>query len=114
LTPTKQLCEQTAVVFEALSVGTTISCITRLKRDSKLNDQFDILICTPSQLVGYLSKFDQNIDQNISHLVIDEADRLLDDSNVNIMTELFSRLPIKVDKVDNGLLQIVYIYYVVI
>lgn len=99
--PTKQLCDETAKLIEMLCEGTTMR--TQLcRRNLKHTKEFDILIGTPRQAIDYLSKCEHGIVDQFAYLVIDEADLLLDDAYVDVMTELFAILPINTHNIDKG------------
>ncbi|KZS20218.1 putative ATP-dependent RNA helicase DDX28 [Daphnia magna] len=100
ITPGRELCEQISNVGQSLMANLPIKsqCITggRLKRDMLNADyqEVDILFAT----FGAISKMTTNrifrLDQ-LKHLVLDEADTLLDDSFNEKLTYFLRKLPLQ-------------------
>lgn len=98
LVPTRPLINQVKTTLQQLSKGTTLQVVT-LKSDVSIKEegrklqqnQPDILVSTPGRLVEHLSN--NSIDlQHLRFLVIDEADRLLNQSFQNWCQVLVSSI----------------------
>lgn len=98
LVPTRPLINQVRTTLQQLSKGTTLLVVT-LKSDVSIKEegrklqqnQPDILVSTPGRLVEHLSS--NSIDlQHLRFLVIDEADRLLNQSFQNWCQVLISSM----------------------
>lgn len=98
LVPTRPLINQVKTTLQQLSKGTTLQVVT-LKSDVSIKEegrklqqnQPDILVSTPGRLVEHMSN--NSIDlQHLRFLVIDEADRLLNQSFQNWCQVLVSSI----------------------
>ncbi|KAJ1980195.1 RNA-dependent ATPase rok1 [Dimargaris xerosporica] len=86
ISPTRELAQQIYTLFQQLTVGSKlqICLLTKMRGGDAAKDgaamlkKYDILITTPLRLVGELKH--ETIDlRNVEHLVLDEADQLLDE-----------------------------------
>ncbi|EDO18756.1 hypothetical protein Kpol_1028p29 [Vanderwaltozyma polyspora DSM 70294] len=105
IVPTKLLINQVYETFNNLAQGTSlIVSISKLENSLKeenkklLQNEPDILITTPGRLVDHLQSGAVNL-RNLKFLVLDEADRLLNQSFQNWCNELLNKL--KTDKQDH-------------
>ncbi|KAK6463400.1 P-loop containing nucleoside triphosphate hydrolase protein [Scheffersomyces coipomensis] len=98
LVPTKPLINQVKTTLNQLSKGTNL-LITSLKNDISINEESnklmlnipDIIISTPGRLVEHISNNSINLSA-LEYLVIDEADRLLNQSFQNWCSILMSKI----------------------
>jgi superfamily II DNA/RNA helicase len=126
LAPTRELAQQIDVQVEALSYFTNISSLTVYgggdgvaydQQKRSMRDGVDIIIATPGRLISHLASGTLKMDK-LEHLVLDEADRMLDmgfyDDIMKIVgylpakrqTVMFSAtMPPKIRKLANSLLQ---------
>ncbi|KAG5500538.1 hypothetical protein JKF63_03632 [Porcisia hertigi] len=82
LAPTRELVQQTTKVFESLGCGQVRVCeayggAPRDLQARRLHSGCDVLVACPGRLKDFLDAGDVSI-RNLSFLVFDEADRLLD------------------------------------
>ena len=86
LTPTRELAQQIDLQVEALSYFTNISSLTVFgggdgiayeQQKRSMREGVDIIIATPGRLIAHLSSGALKMDK-LKHLVLDEADRMLD------------------------------------
>ena len=86
LTPTRELAQQIDLQVEALSYFTNISSLTVFgggdgiayeQQKRSMREGVDIIIATPGRLIAHLSSGVLKMDK-LKHLVLDEADRMLD------------------------------------
>ncbi|CCC67105.1 hypothetical protein NCAS_0A05470 [Naumovozyma castellii] len=104
IVPTKLLIHQVYDTLSKLSQGTSL-IISISKLESSLKEEHqklqnlepDVLIITPGRLVDHLNMGSISL-KNLKMLVLDEADRLLNQSFQNWCFELMNRL--KTDKLD--------------
>jgi ATP-dependent RNA helicase DDX51/DBP6 len=103
LVPTKPLINQVKTTLVQLSKGTSLN-IASLKNDISIKEEGeklldnppDIIVSTPGRLVDHITN--ESVDLNsLRYLVIDEADRLLNQSFQNWANVLISRLPAPVN-----------------
>lgn len=108
VTPGRELCEQIAQVCETLIKDTSIKvrCVTggRLKRDALNADyqETDILVAS----FGALTKLTTHKIYDMSrlcHLVLDEADTLLDDSFNEKLLRFLRKIPLQMTKPEHGI-----------
>ncbi|VDD87077.1 unnamed protein product [Enterobius vermicularis] len=100
LVPTLELMDQTILTFEKLCEGTVVKVYKRNKTDgfsgATLNSvptrKWDVLVCTPGLSCKVLSQFDTS---SVKTVVVDEADMLLDDSFVSILSDIFSLVKLR-------------------
>ena len=97
LVPTKPLISQVKATFAMLSKNTNLSVVS-LRSDISINDEAqrlqvvpDIIVSTPGRLVEHLTNGHINL-KSLRYLVIDEADRLLNQSFQNWCETLMSRI----------------------
>ncbi|KAM3717830.1 putative ATP-dependent RNA helicase [Dirofilaria immitis] len=100
LVPTHALRMQTSLMISKLAEGTDIKVIGGSEnwRGEKLKSEEDwnILVSTPSFPPDFFTTL------NIDYIVLDEADMLLDDSFLNSITGLLSRLKIRHSVIDKN------------
>ncbi|CAG8588738.1 12577_t:CDS:10 [Acaulospora morrowiae] len=96
ISPTRELEQQIYRDFKRMSVGKSykICTLTRVtaatqSQDPRLRKKFDILISTPLRLVRAIQQ--ENIDlKNVRHLILDEADKLLELGFLEQTDEIFA------------------------
>ncbi|KAG7195687.1 ATP-dependent RNA helicase dbp6 [Scheffersomyces spartinae] len=106
LVPTKPLINQVKQTLDTLRKGTKLHVVS-LKNDISLKEEArkllsnvpDIIVTTPGRLVDHLTMESINL-QDLRYLVIDEADRLLNQSFQNWCSVVISKL-CPVGAVDN-------------
>ncbi|CAG8460372.1 5947_t:CDS:10, partial [Cetraspora pellucida] len=125
ISPTRELAKQIYIEFKKMCVGKKFKICLLTKataatqaQDPQLRQKFDILISTPLRLVHAISQ--DHIDlKNVRHLVLDEADKLLElgfleqtdeifaaCSNVKLQKYLFSAtLPSGVESLANNFMK---------
>ena len=103
LAPTRELAQQIDLQVEALSYFTNISSLTVYgggdgiayeQQKRSMRDGVDIIIATPGRLISHLSSGVLKLDQ-LEHLVLDEADRMLDMGFYDDIMRIVSYLPKK-------------------
>ncbi|KEQ29301.1 DEAD/DEAH box helicase [Pedobacter antarcticus] len=103
LAPTRELAQQIDLQVEALSYFTNISSITVYgggdgiayeQQKRSMRDGVDIIIATPGRLISHLSSGVLKLDQ-LQHLILDEADRMLDMGFYDDIMRIVSFLPEK-------------------
>ncbi|EPQ27977.1 uncharacterized protein PFL1_04304 [Pseudozyma flocculosa PF-1] len=84
VSPTRELAQQIYEQLRRLSEGRNFKfCVltkateATIKQDPKLRKKFDVLITTPMRLVHAIEQEEVDL-SNVRHLVLDEADRLLE------------------------------------
>ncbi|MCD0487057.1 DEAD/DEAH box helicase [Pedobacter sp. MC2016-14] len=101
LAPTRELAQQIDIQVEALSYFTNISSLTVYgggdgvayeQQKRSMRDGVDIIIATPGRLISHLSSGALKLDQ-LQHLVLDEADRMLDMGFYDDIMRIVSFLP---------------------
>ncbi|EDM37507.1 DEAD box-related helicase (ATP-dependent RNA helicase) [Pedobacter sp. BAL39] len=101
LAPTRELAQQIDLQVEALSYFTNISSLTVYgggdgiayeQQKRSMRDGVDIIIATPGRLISHLSSGALKLDQ-LQHLVLDEADRMLDMGFYDDIMRIVSFLP---------------------
>ena len=101
LAPTRELAQQIDLQVEALSYFTNISSLTVYgggdgiayeQQKRSMRDGVDIIIATPGRLISHLSSGVLKLDQ-LKHLVLDEADRMLDMGFYDDIMRIVSFLP---------------------
>ncbi|KAF9887054.1 hypothetical protein FE257_010548 [Aspergillus nanangensis] len=101
ISPTRELAEQIATEARQLASGTGIRVQTAVGGNSKIRDLRQLqhegchlLVGTPGRLKDVLSDSRSGVDApNLSFLVLDEADRLLDDGFAPEIKEIQKHLP---------------------
>lgn len=96
LAPTRELVQQTTVVFQKLSKGEVRVCEAyggspRELQARRLHSGCDVLVACPGRLNDFLKQGDVTLN-NLSFLVFDEADRLLDMGFQIQLDEILSHL----------------------
>ncbi len=103
LAPTRELAQQIDLQVEALSYFTNISSLTVYgggdgiayeQQKRSMREGVDIIIATPGRLISHLSSGVLKLDQ-LQHLVLDEADRMLDMGFYDDIMRIVSYLPKK-------------------
>jgi ATP-dependent RNA helicase RhlE len=103
LAPTRELAQQIDLQVEALSYFTNISSLTVYgggdgiayeQQKRSMREGVDIIIATPGRLISHLSSGILKLDQ-LQHLVLDEADRMLDMGFYDDIMKIVSYLPQK-------------------
>ena len=103
LTPTRELAQQIDLQVEALSYFTNISSLTvygggdgaaYLNQKESMKDGVDIIIATPGRLISHLASGALKLDK-LEHLVLDEADRMLDMGFYDDIMKIVNYLPKK-------------------
>lgn len=103
LAPTRELAQQIDLQVEALSYFTNISSLTVYgggdgiayeQQKRSMREGVDIIIATPGRLISHLSSGLLKLDQ-LKHLVLDEADRMLDMGFYDDIMKIISFLPEK-------------------
>lgn len=103
LAPTRELAQQIDLQVEALSYFTNISSLTVYgggdgiayeQQKRSMREGVDIIIATPGRLISHLSSGVLKLDQ-LQHLVLDEADRMLDMGFYDDIMKIVSYLPKK-------------------
>ncbi len=101
LAPTRELAQQIDLQVEALSYFTNISSLTVYgggdgiayeQQKRSMRDGVDIIIATPGRLISHLSSGLLKLDQ-LKHLVLDEADRMLDMGFYDDIMKIVGYLP---------------------
>ena len=101
LAPTRELAQQIDLQVEALSYFTNISSLTVYgggdgiayeHQKRSMREGVDIIIATPGRLISHLSSGVLKLDQ-LQHLVLDEADRMLDMGFYDDIVRIVSYLP---------------------
>jgi ATP-dependent RNA helicase RhlE len=101
LAPTRELAQQIDIQVEALSYFTNISSLTVYgggdgiayeQQKRSMREGVDIIIATPGRLISHLSSGLLKLDQ-LQHLVLDEADRMLDMGFYDDIMKIVSFLP---------------------
>lgn len=101
LAPTRELALQIDLQVEALSYFTNISSLTVYgggdgiayeQQKRSMREGVDIIIATPGRLISHLSSGVLKLDQ-LQHLVLDEADRMLDMGFYDDIMKIVSYLP---------------------
>ena len=101
LAPTRELAQQIDLQVEALSYFTNISSLTVYgggdgiayeQQKRSMRDGVDIIIATPGRLISHLSSGALKLDQ-MQHLVLDEADRMLDMGFYDDIMRIVSYIP---------------------
>ena len=103
LAPTRELAQQIDLQVEALSYFTNISSLTVYgggdgiayeQQKRSMREGVDMIIATPGRLISHLSSGLLKLDQ-LQHLVLDEADRMLDMGFYDDIMKIISFLPHK-------------------
>ena len=101
LAPTRELAQQIDLQVEALSYFTNISSLTVYgggdgvayeQQKRSMREGVDIIIATPGRLIAHLSSGVLKMDQ-LHHLVLDEADRMLDMGFYDDIMKIVGYLP---------------------
>ncbi|MET3112788.1 ATP-dependent RNA helicase RhlE [Pedobacter sp. CG_S7] len=103
LAPTRELAQQIDLQVEALSYFTNISSLTVYgggdgiayeQQKRSMREGVDLIIATPGRLISHLSSGLLKLDK-LQHLVLDEADRMLDMGFYEDIMKIISFLPEK-------------------
>jgi len=99
ISPTRELCLQIyGVASELLShhtqtYGITIGGATRSAESEKLEKGVNLLVATPGRLLDHLGNTKNFNVANLKMLIIDEADRILEQGFQDTMNKILQRLP---------------------
>jgi len=99
LVPTRELAGQTADVFRqfgrpaGIRTRLAIGGITRERQIESMESGLDVLIATPGRLMDLLSASAVHL-HAVAAVVLDEADRMLDEGFLDAMAEILPALPL--------------------
>jgi len=103
LAPTRELAQQIDMQVEALSYFTNITSLTvygggdgvaYIQQKQSMREGVDIIIATPGRLISHLASGALKMDK-LEHLVLDEADRMLDMGFYDDIMKIVGYLPKK-------------------
>lgn len=100
LVPTRELCVQVYTVVREMAKAANLTTtqvyggVGYTEQTKDLRNGVDIVIATPGRLLDHIDRRNVNF-KNISTLVLDEADRMLDMGFLPDVTEIISYLPKK-------------------
>jgi ATP-dependent RNA helicase RhlE len=98
LEPTRELAAQVETSFRDFSRFTELSTVVVFggvgygKQTDQLKRGVDVLVATPGRLIDYLNRGTVRLDQ-VKHLVLDEADRMLDMGFLPDVRRIIERCP---------------------
>ncbi|XP_047315827.1 DEAD-box ATP-dependent RNA helicase 10-like [Impatiens glandulifera] len=99
LSPTRELAIQIAEQFEALGAGIGIKCVVlvggvdMVQQSISLGKRPHIVVATPGRLIDHLSNTKGFSLQTLKYLVLDEADRLLNEDFEKAIDEILKVIP---------------------
>ncbi|GER30794.1 ATP-dependent RNA helicase [Striga asiatica] len=99
LSPTRELAIQIAEQFEALGSGIGVKCavlvggVDLVQQSNALARRPNIVVATPGRLVDHLSNTKGFTLRTLKYLVLDEADRLLNDDFEKAIDEILNVIP---------------------
>ncbi|KAM7277620.1 hypothetical protein ACFE04_004754 [Oxalis oulophora] len=99
LSPTRELAIQIAEQFEALGSGIGLRCavlvggIDMVQQTLALGKRPDVVVATPGRLMDHLTNTKGFSLQTLKYLVLDEADRLLNDEFEKSLDEILNIVP---------------------
>ncbi|PIN06668.1 ATP-dependent RNA helicase [Handroanthus impetiginosus] len=99
LSPTRELAIQIAEQFEALGSGIGVKCavlvggVDQVQQSIALGKRPHIVVATPGRLVDHLSNTKGFSLRTLKYLVLDEADRLLNDDFEKAIDEILNVIP---------------------
>ncbi|KAI3452113.1 hypothetical protein Pfo_008778 [Paulownia fortunei] len=99
LSPTRELAIQIAEQFEALGSGIGVKCavlvggVDQVQQSIALGKRPHIVVATPGRLVDHLSNTKGFSLRTLKYLVLDEADRLLNDDFEKTIDEILNVIP---------------------
>lgn len=101
MAPTRELAQQIEQQFDALSYYLPLSCIavyggtdgaTFAQQQRSMREGVDVVVATPGRMIALLQT--GNIDlSKVRHLILDEADRMLDMGFIHDVTRILDRIP---------------------
>ncbi|VDM65395.1 unnamed protein product [Strongylus vulgaris] len=91
LSVTAPLKEQTFKTLSKLASKTDLR-ISMCSTDACCSDDFDVLVGTPGLVEQTLRR--RGISSDVKHIVLDEADMILDESFTEVLTEIFALVPV--------------------
>ncbi|CAJ0594186.1 unnamed protein product [Cylicocyclus nassatus] len=97
LTVTAPLKRQTFAALSKLAAKTDLR-LSMCSSDAGCSGDFDVLVGTPGLVAKTLRK--RGASSDIKHLVLDEADMILDESFTDVLTEIFALVPVS-DSITN-------------
>ena len=96
MTPTRELCKQVHAEIAKLSRNVKVACIyggaNISRQERELMDGADIVVGTPGRLNDFLERRVLNLDE-VRQLVLDEADRMLDEGFSEEVDRIVEALP---------------------
>ncbi|KAF0697798.1 Aste57867_11541 [Aphanomyces stellatus] len=112
IVPSRDLVVQVKKVFDSLIAGTPLTCGVAMGQsnftteqhhlvDAHGNSLVDILIATPGRLVDHLEQTPRFTLQHVQFVVVDEADRLLNQSYQDWITKLYNSIYVTETSVEN-------------
>ncbi|KAK3011831.1 hypothetical protein RJ639_010825, partial [Escallonia herrerae] len=99
LSPTRELAIQIAEQFEALGSGIGVKCavlvgvVDHVQQSIALGKRPHIVVATPGRLVDHLSNTKGFTLRTLKYLVLDEADRLLNEDFEKTIDQVLSVIP---------------------
>ncbi|EYB93511.1 hypothetical protein Y032_0181g852 [Ancylostoma ceylanicum] len=91
LAVTASLKEQTFAVLSKLAAKTDLK-LAMCSTEASTSNDWDVLVGTPGLVEKYLRNSGNGSD--VKHLILDEADMILDESFTDVLTEIFALIPI--------------------
>ncbi|CAK4070528.1 unnamed protein product [Aphanomyces euteiches] len=112
IVPSRDLVVQVKKVFDSLIAGTPLSCGVAMGQSSFTSEQkhlvdaqgnslIDILVATPGRLVDHLEQTPGFTLQHVQFVVVDEADRLLNQSYQDWITKLYNSIYVSETSIEN-------------
>ncbi|RHY33411.1 hypothetical protein DYB32_001661 [Aphanomyces invadans] len=110
--PSRDLVVQVKKVFDALIAGTPLTCGVAMGQSNFSTEQqhligpdglslVDILVATPGRLVDHIEQTPHFTLQHVQFVVVDEADRLLNQSYQDWITKLYHSIYVTETSVEN-------------
>ncbi|XP_063938509.1 DEAD-box ATP-dependent RNA helicase 10 isoform X4 [Daucus carota subsp. sativus] len=99
LSPTRELAIQIAEQFQALGSGIGVKCtvlvggVDQVQQSISLGKRPHIIVATPGRLVDHLSNTKGFSLRTVKYLVLDEADRLLNEDFEKVLDDILSAIP---------------------
>ncbi|KAJ4826473.1 DEAD-box ATP-dependent RNA helicase 10 [Turnera subulata] len=99
LAPTRELADQIAKQFRSLGSGIGVKCATLIGKDDMAQQAIalakrpHIIVATPGRLLDHMKETKGFSLRSLRYLILDEADRLLDDEFEKVMDEILNGIP---------------------